>query len=200
MRATPCSLALARASSTSVGGDAAPHPVGVDEEVLELTDLSGNEHRREADDPVIDDSDADSAVRDCTIGELECVGMGEQARAIAFVRERRSSKHIAECGQIFHRCETKAEVGQIGGDHVVRVPDAAECDLCAAESHEDDPRGALASPNRAMCGGNGLWSPAQSAWRVGGSEAVGRRMWSIGNGRPPSSRGDRPTTTKPSAS
>ena len=40
----------------------------------------------------------------------------------------------------------------------------------------------------------------QSAWRVDGSEAVGRRMWSIGNGRPPSSTGERSTTTKPSAS
>jgi hypothetical protein len=86
--------------------------------------------RREADDSVIEDGDADSAVRDSTVGELECVGMGEQARSIAFVRERRSSKHITECRHVFHRCTTKAKVGQVGGDHVARVPDAAEWDLC----------------------------------------------------------------------
>jgi len=131
-------------------GDAAPHPVGVDEQVLEFTDLSGNQHRREADDSVVDDSDADSALRDRTIGELERVGMGEQARAIAFVRERRSSKQIAERGQIFHLCETNAKVGRIGRHHVPRVPDAAGCDLCGASAGARKiPSAAPVSPSRA---------------------------------------------------
>src|SRR5262249_59121960 len=94
-------------------GNAAPHPIGVDEEVIKLTDLSDCEHCCEADDSVIDDSDADAAVRDGTIGVLECVGMGEQASAIAFVRERRSSLHIAECGQGFHRCEAEPQVRRL---------------------------------------------------------------------------------------
>ena len=62
------------------------HPVGVDEEVVELTDSSGDQHAREADDAVINDSDANAAFLDRTAGEFECVRMGEKVLAIALVR------------------------------------------------------------------------------------------------------------------
>ena len=68
------------------GCDPVSHPVGVDEEVVELTDLSGDEHGCEADDAVIDDSDANTALLDRTAGEFECVGMGEQFLAVVLVR------------------------------------------------------------------------------------------------------------------
>ena len=64
----------------------ASHPVGVDEKVVELTDLSGDQHSCEADDALIDDGDANAALLDRTTGEFECVRMGEQVLAIALVR------------------------------------------------------------------------------------------------------------------
>src|SRR5512132_4407174 len=91
------------------GCNSSSHPVGVDEEVVELTDLSGDQHGCEADDAVIDDSDANTALLDRAAGEFECVGMGEQVLAIALVRQRRSSKQILECRQVIARCEAEAK-------------------------------------------------------------------------------------------
>ena len=82
----------------------------VDEEVVELTDLFCHEHCREPDDSIIDGSDTDSALLDRSIGEFECVGVGEQVRAIAFVRERRTSEDVAECWHVCHHCESQTQI------------------------------------------------------------------------------------------
>ena len=68
--------------------DPALHPVRIDEEVFELADLSGGQHRGEADDAPGCNGDPCPTLVDGQIGEDESVPMSKEIRPIAVVRER----------------------------------------------------------------------------------------------------------------
>ena len=64
------------------------HPVRVDKEVVELADVPGHQHGREADDSIGDDGDSNAVLVNRKISERERVRMSQEVRAIAFVRQR----------------------------------------------------------------------------------------------------------------
>ena len=98
--------------------DSLLHPVRVDKEVVEFADLPGDQHGREADDSIVNDGDSNAVLVNRKIRQGERVRMCQEVRAIAFVRQRRPSKQLAQCRCIGDHGEPNRHLGH---SHIVPV-------------------------------------------------------------------------------
>ena len=126
-RVTVCGHLDARHPAVSRVGDSVEHkystnsllhPVRVDKEVVELADVPGDEHGREADDSIVNDGDSNVVLINRKISERERVRMSQEARAIAFVRQRRPPKQLAQCRCIIDHGEPNRHLSH---NHIVPV-------------------------------------------------------------------------------
>jgi len=97
--------------------NSALHPIRVDEKIFQLCALFADQHRREANNSIIYDSDANAILLNSKIGECKGVWMAQEVRSIAFVREGRLSKHVAQCWRVGGHCEADGNL-----DHRHRLP------------------------------------------------------------------------------
>lgn len=106
--------------------DSQPHPIRIDKQVIELDGACGRKPGGEPDDDPIADRRQDAPFRHRDVGQLQDVGMGEQLRPIALVRERRPAKDVAQYGQV-----GRSGVADEEGRHEVSI---AGVDRPASES------------------------------------------------------------------
>lgn len=80
------------------------HPVGIDEEILELGARSVQERRRESHDPALCCEHPGAVVVNVSPVVDEVLGIGEESRPIALIRKGCAPVHLAECRDIPNCC------------------------------------------------------------------------------------------------
>jgi hypothetical protein len=98
MRAAPRSRAIRSASCTSCRPTPARHPIGLDEQAIELARLSGAlQQDGEADDHAVLRGDPHMPRPDLLLGQLDRVGIRRQLRPVQRVMHRGAALQPFEC-------------------------------------------------------------------------------------------------------
>ena len=98
-----------------------PHLVRIDEQVLKLNGVRSGYPRSEADDGACANCGSDAPLCHRNGRKLQDLGMGEQLRPVAIVRQRRPAKHVTQCCHVsWHRvadpeCRHEVSIPGVGG-------------------------------------------------------------------------------------
>ena len=135
MRRTPCPLRDDVRVADEREADAAPHPVGVDEEIVELGRLAVRRRGDEADDAAVLDRDPCAALVHAGGVELEDLGMLEQSRAIAVIGQGSPAEHLADLGDVGRRSVADHDGRTVSVRELVERDAAVEARLLGQAEH-----------------------------------------------------------------